>query len=165
MGTADAAMTGAAATATFAYTYNQFLSPEQAEKAQQSLLKGISDIANQNAAVSPGYNRQREEDRKAKEKLERWQANTANSIDTNISGNMPDGNPAPKRDPNDGGKGTKVGAIVVGIGLGAAAVESIVEGTQPQERDLQQPSKQPEIKPQESKQNNNWWQNFLNLFR
>ena len=39
------------------------------------------------------------------------QANVAESIDINVSGMMPNGDPAPKRDPKDGGKKTMVGMI------------------------------------------------------
>ena len=42
---------------------------------------------------------------------------------------------------------------------------SVVEGTQPQETVSQQPSQQPEVKPQESEKNNEWWQQILNLFQ
>ena len=38
---------------------------------------------------------------------------------------------------------------------------SVVEGTQPQET----VSQQPEVKPQESEKNNEWWQQILNLFQ
>jgi hypothetical protein len=124
-----------------------------------------SQTSNATASNKEGLNHQRNNDRKAKEGLDQNQANTAKDIDKNITGKMPDGNPAPKRDPNDGGNKTKIAIGVAAIGAGAAAVESIIEGTQPQEIESQQPPKQPEVKPQEPQQNNSWWQNFLNLFQ
>ena len=154
-----------AATATAAYSYNYILDPEQAAKAQQSLLEGIESIANQDVAASPEYNNQRKRERDEKDKRNQEQANVAKSIDTNVSGTMPNGDPAPKRDPNDGGDKTRVAIGVTTIGAGAAVVESVVEGTQPQETVSQQPSQQPEVKPQESEKNNEWWQQILNLFQ
>lgn len=68
------------------------------------------------SAVSPEYNHQRKRDRRAKEDLDQQQANIANSIDTNVSGMMPNGDPAPKRDPKDGGKKTIIGLGVTGTG-------------------------------------------------
>ena len=52
-------------------------------------------------AISPEYEHQRKRDRRNKEGLDRNQANVAESIDTNVSGMMPNGDPAPKRDPKD----------------------------------------------------------------
>ena len=163
--TADAVAVATAATATAAYSYNYILDPEQAAKAQQSLLEGIESIANQDVAASPEYNNQRKRERDEKDKRNQEQANVAKSIDTNVSGTMPNGDPAPKRDPNDGGDKTRVAIGVTTIGAGAAVVESVVEGTQPQETVSQQPSQQPEVKPQESEKNNEWWQQILNLFQ
>ena len=48
-------------------------------------------------AISPEYEHQRKRDRRNKEGLDRNQANVAESIDTNVSGMMPNGDPAPKR--------------------------------------------------------------------
>lgn len=45
---------------------------------------------------------------------------------------MPNGDPAPKRDPNDGGNKTKIAIGASAIGTGAAAVESVTEGAQPE---------------------------------
>lgn len=50
-------------------------------------------------AISPEYEHQRKRDRRSKEELDRNQANVAKSIDTNVSGMMPNGDPAPKRKP------------------------------------------------------------------
>lgn len=44
------------------------------------------------------YEHQRNRERKSKEELDRNQANIARSIDTNVSGMMPNGDPAPKRE-------------------------------------------------------------------
>lgn len=58
--------------------------------------------------------------------------------------------------------------IPIGVataGAGAAVVESVVEGTQLQEIESQHTSVQPEIKPQGPRQDNNWWQNIINLFK
>lgn len=67
-------------------------------------------------AIRPEYEHQRKRDRRNKEGLDRNQANVAESIDTNVSGMMPNGDPAPKRDPKDGGKKTMVGMILGAIG-------------------------------------------------
>ena len=67
-------------------------------------------------AISPEYEHQRNRERKSKEELDRNQANVAKSIDTNVSGMMPNGDPAPKRNPKDGGKKTMVGMILGAIG-------------------------------------------------
>lgn len=73
-------------------------------------------------AISPEYEHQRNRERRSKEELDRNQANIARSIDTNVSGMMPNGDPAPKRNPNDGGKKTKIGLGIIGIGLGVDVV-------------------------------------------
>lgn len=76
------------------------------------------------SAVSPEYNHQRKRDRKAKENLDKNQANVANSIDTNVSGIMPNGDPAPKRDPNDKSKIGKAGKkVLIGSGIARTALE------------------------------------------
>ena len=67
-------------------------------------------------AISPEYEHQRKRDRRNKEELDRNQANIAKSIDTNISGMMPNGDPAPKRNPKDGGWKTTIGMILGTIG-------------------------------------------------
>ena len=158
---ADAALVTGVGVATTGYTYNHYLSPESAAKAQQSLLKGISDMVNQNAAVSPEYNNQRKREGDAKDRRNQEQANVAKGIDTNITGTMPDGSPSPKRDPNDGGNKTKIAIGISVIGIGSAAVKSIVEGMKPQKIEIpQEPVKQPEIKPQEIR-NGDWWQREL----
>ena len=150
---ADAAAAAAAATVTAttatAYTYNYFLNPEQAAKAQQACLDMLT-------GYSPGYAEQQKRERTAKEELGRQQAAVETSIDTNISGKLPDGSPAPKGDPG------RIGAVVVGIGLGAAAIESAIESTEPQKPITPQ---EPTIIPQEK----NWFENLLdkihNLFQ
>ena len=124
----DAATIATATTATTTYSYNYFLSPEQAAKAQQSLLGGIKSVVNQNSVVSPEYNNQRKRERDARDQRNQEQANIAQSIDTNISGTMPNGDPAPKRDPNDGQKGTKT---AIGVVIVAGGVRSVLELTHP----------------------------------
>lgn len=79
-------------------------------------------------AISPEYEHQRKRDRRNKEGLEQNQANIAKSIDTNISGMMPNGDPAPKRNPKDGGWKTTTGLIV---GVGGTFVDGILEITNP----------------------------------
>ena len=79
-------------------------------------------------AINPDYKHQRNRDRRNKRELDQQQANIANSIDTNISGTMPNGDPAPKRDPNDGRKGTKTAFGVITV---AAGVSSVLELTNP----------------------------------
>jgi hypothetical protein len=83
------------------------------------------------ASTKEGLNNQRKNDKKATDKQNQREADVAKSIDTNISGDMPNGDPSPKRDPNDGGKKTKAAIAIVGAGAGIASVESIIEGTQP----------------------------------
>lgn len=144
------------------YSYNQFLSPDQAAEAQQSILAGIESIANQNAAVSPEYEHQQKRDREAKEKRDQEQAKVAKSIDTNVSGYMPNGDPAPKRGPG-GGIWVKLGLGVSGGGAAAATLHSVVEGSQLQVPVPEQHSDQPEIKPQP--QPVNWLQTIINLFK
>ena len=79
-------------------------------------------------AINPDYEHQRNRDRRNKRELDQQQANIANSIDANISGTMPNGDPAPKRDPNDGRKGTKTAFGVITV---AAGVSSVLELTNP----------------------------------
>ena len=79
-------------------------------------------------AINPDYEHQRNRDRRNKRELDQQQANIANSIDTNISGTMPNGDPVPKRDPNDGRKGTKRAFGVITV---AAGVSSVLELTNP----------------------------------
>ena len=77
------------------------------------VLSAVNQI---NEAVSPEYEHQRNRERRNKEELDQNQANIARSIDTNISGNMPNGDPAPKRNPQDGGRKTIIGVTVVSSG-------------------------------------------------
>ncbi len=114
--------------------------------------------------ITPEYQHQKNRDKRNKEELDLNQANIVKSIDANITGNMPNGDPAPKRDPNDGGNKTKIAIGLTVIGAGTGAIESIVESTQPQEAISQQPSKQSEIKPKEEQHNNSFWYNFIKLF-
>ena len=79
-------------------------------------------------AISPEYEHQRNRERKSKEELDRNQANVAKSIDTNVSGMMPNGDPAPKRNPKDGGWKTTIGLI---MGAGGTLVDGILEVTNP----------------------------------
>ena len=74
-------------------------------------------------AISPEYEHQRKRDRRNKEGLDRNQANVAESIDTNVSGMMPNGDPAPKRDPK-GWRGT-----ILKIGLVSAMIEDYYNNT------------------------------------
>ena len=75
-------------------------------------------------AISPEYEHQRNRERKSKEELDRNQANIAKSIDTNVSGMMPNGDPAPKRKPK-GWRGT-----ILKIGLVSAMIEDYYNNTQ-----------------------------------
>lgn len=69
---------------------------------------------------------------------------------------LPNGDPAPKRDPNDGGSKTKTAIGVSAIGAGTAAVKSVTEGTKPQKTVSQQLPIQPEAKPLELERRNVW---------
>lgn len=94
-----------------------------------SVLMGLTTISTAvqvKEALSPEFKHQRDRDRRNKEDLDLNQANVARSIDTNISGNMPNGDPAPKRDPKDGGIKTKIG---MGLGVIGAATEGMLEIT------------------------------------
>ena len=88
----------------------------------------ISTFEQAKEAISPEYKHQRNRERKNKEELDRNQANIANSIDTNISGDMPNGDPAPKRDPKDGGKKTISGIVLGFIGAGS---KTVLDATNP----------------------------------
>ena len=79
-------------------------------------------------ASSPEYKHQRSRDRRNKEGLDKNQANVAKSIENNITATTPSGDPMPKRDPDDGGKKTKIGLGVGAIGL---ATEFGLELTNP----------------------------------
>lgn len=74
-------------------------------------------------AISPEYEHQRNRERKSKEELDRNQANIAKSIDTNVSGMMPNGDPAPKRKPK-GWRGT-----ILKIDLVSAMIEDYYNNT------------------------------------
>ena len=79
-------------------------------------------------AISPEYEHQRKRDRRNKEGLDRNQANVAESIDTNVLGMMPNGDPAPKRDPKDKKRIIKVGKKVI---IGLAIDRTYMELTNP----------------------------------
>ena len=68
-------------------------------------------------AISPEYEHQRNRERKSNEELDRNQANVAKSIDTNVSGMMPNGDPAPKSELKTWQK------IVLGVTWGAVTVK------------------------------------------
>ena len=68
-------------------------------------------------AISPEFDHQRKRDRRGKEELDRNQANIAKSIDANVSGMMPNGDPAPKRELSISQK------IVLGVVWGAVAAK------------------------------------------
>ena len=75
-------------------------------------------------AISPEYEHQRKRDRRNKEGLDRNQANVAESIDTNVSGMMPNGDPAPKRDPKDKKRIIKVGKkVIIGLAIDRTYME------------------------------------------
>ena len=95
-----------------------------------NFLKGYTLIGIYQAkeAVSPEYEHQRSRDRRNKEDLDKNQANIAKSIDTNISGMMPNGDPAPKRNPKDGGKKTISG---IAIGVIGAGTKVVLDATNP----------------------------------
>lgn len=79
----------------------------------------ISDVKE---FINPGYIHQEKQGKKAKEALDAAQVAVGKAIIDNISGDMPSGDPAPKRDP----KGT-IGKIVLGTGATAAAIKETVE--------------------------------------
>jgi RHS repeat-associated protein len=123
-----------------------------------------SRISNATASTKEGLNNQRNNGRRGKEVLDQSQANIAKSIDTNISGDMPDGNPAPKRDPNDGGKNTKVAVGVVAVG---GTVRAGLELTNPNPSkdavEAHQEKVQPPPQQQQQQQQNkpNSWDRFI----
>ena len=56
--------------------------------------------------------------------MDRNQANVAESIDTNVSGMMPNGDPAPKRDPKDKKRIIKVGKkVIIGLAIDRTYME------------------------------------------
>ena len=67
--------------------------------------------------ITPEYQHQKNRDKRNKEELDLNQANIAKSIDANITGNMPNGDPAPKRGPQG------IGKSVLIIGEAAAIIE------------------------------------------
>ena len=127
------------------------------------VLTTASTVMSADLAISPEYKHQRNRERREKRELDQNQANVAKSIDTNISGMMPNGDPAPKRDPNDGGKKTKVAIGVSTVGSAAAVIQSIDEGTQLSVKMPETSSNKEEIK--EPQKNNNWLQTIIDLFK
>lgn len=112
--------------------YNHYLTEEQAEQAQQRFLDGVNkrveEIKAQDAVsearqakpeeIANQKKRQRQSDKedvKIKEKHDK-------SVDDNISGKQPNGDPSMKRPPKDG-----LPSIILGSGMGAAAIEKTIE--------------------------------------
>ncbi len=71
-------------------------------------------------SISPEYQHQREQDKRNREDHDRNQANVSKSIENNVTVNMPNGDPTPKR--ND-----KIATVVSAIGAGAEVVRSLLE--------------------------------------
>lgn len=84
-------------------------------------------------AISPEYEHQRKRDRRTKEELDLNQANVAKSIDTNVTGMMPNGDPAPKRDPKDGGWKVIGGIVVSAVGASANGALEVTNPKPPQD--------------------------------
>jgi hypothetical protein len=135
------------------YVYNYFVSGDRSEEVFEMLTQD----------VSPEYNNQRKREKDAKDKVDSDQAQTAKDIDKNITGEMPDGNPAPKRDPNDGGKNTKaaVGVVVVGgtvrAGLELTNPDPSKDAVEAHEKKAQKQQQQ-----QQQQQNTSLWNRFIN---
>jgi RHS repeat-associated protein len=158
--------TATAGATTAAYSFNYFLTSEQGEKAMNSLINGLNVTDEATASTPEGLNNQRNNDRKGKEGLDNDQAQTAKDIDKNITGGMPDGNPAPKRDPNDGGKWTKAAFKVVAVG---ATVRAGLELTNPDPSkdaaEAHQEKAQQQQQQQQQQQNNlSLWEKIKDLF-
>lgn len=127
------------------------------------VLTTVSIVISADHAISPEYKHQRNRERREKRELDQNQANVAKSIDTNVSGMMPNGDPAPKRDPNDGGKKTIVAIGALTAGSAAAVIQSIDEGTRLSVKMPETSSNKEEIK--EPQKNNNWLQTIIDLFK
>jgi RHS repeat-associated protein len=114
-----------------------------------------------------GKREQDKQDRKGKEKLDQQQANVEKEIDTNITGDMPDGNPAPKRNPNDGRKITKV---ALGVLTASGTVRMAMELTNPDpskdaaDAHLEQ-AQQRQQQPQNTQSNQSLWNRFMNWIK
>lgn len=94
---------------TSAYTYNYFLNPEQAEAAQELFMERINEVT----ASTPEQRREQDRrERAAEEEQRKIELMHAESVDNNISGNMPNGDPSQKRTP----KGWKSFILKVGFG-------------------------------------------------
>ena len=77
---------------------------------------------------------------------------------------MPNGDPAPKRDPNDNRGKTRTATWILTIGTSAASIKSVIDGSEPQEDSSQEnDSMQSEMKAKE--QENVWWNFLLNLIK
>ena len=126
------------------------------------VLTTVSTVISADQAISPGYEHQRNRERRGKRKFDQNQANVAKSIDTNVSGMMPNGDPAPKREP----KG-KIGKIVIGSGLFSAFIDSILNpaGTnQGQSKSNVGGNKTTEIKQEPKQEDKSLWQRIEDIF-
>lgn len=74
-------------------------------------------------AISPEYEHQRNRERREKRELDQNQANVAKSIDTNVSGMMPNGDPAPKRELSKWQK------IILGVVWGSVAIKDYCDNS------------------------------------
>ena len=125
------------------------------------VLTTVSTVISADHAISPEYKHQRNRERREKRELDQNQANVAKSIDTNVSGMMPNGDPAPKRDPNDGGKKTKIGLGIVGTGLGVdVALE--VSNPEPEKGNVIESHTKSEIQRIESNEPT-FWEKLVNF--
>ena len=161
MEVAEVATVAAAATTATVYSYNYFLSPKQDAKAQQSFFDMLKDYA-------PGYAEQEKQGKRAKEELDRQQANIQNSINNNVGEPSPDGTPDPK---DRGGKtGAKVG-VVVGGTVAAGVIGVVV--SHPQKKDNnqnKQNDKNEEVKERTPEDENNQtynnpYQNYIDYLK
>jgi uncharacterized protein RhaS with RHS repeats len=84
-------------------------------------LIGAAMVAQQMPAIE-GWKHQQKQDRKGKDVLDAAQAAVAKATVDNISGDMPSGDPSPKREP----KGN-IGKIVLITGMATAAIKETVE--------------------------------------
>lgn len=110
-------------------------------------------------ALSPEYKNQEKRDRRNKEKLDQNQADMAESIEKNITGMTPSGDPMPKRDPNDGGKGS---IIPMGTAIG---IEIGIQLTNPDPSKDANEAKLEQAKTQsESPQHQNLFSRIVNWF-
>ena len=126
------------------------------------VLTTVSTVISADHAISPEYKHQRNRERREKRELDQNQANVAKSIDTNVSGMMPNGDPAPKREP----KG-KIGKIVVGSGLLSAFIDSMLnpaEASQGQSKSNVDDNKTTEIRQEPEQEDKSLWQRIEDFF-